>query len=133
MARIRERANALIDRELRARGIKGIVPHHGAVLAFLLRQAEPVPIRAVVEHVGRVKSTVTGTLNTLQRHGYVRKTPCEKDRRITYVALTRKGRALRPTMDEISAILLAQLYGRMGAKERERLVELLGRIEGNLR
>ena len=73
IARIRARANLFIEEQLQARGISGIVPAHGTVLAFLFRQTEPVPIKAVVQHAGRVKSTITGVLSTLERHRYVRR------------------------------------------------------------
>ena len=59
IGRIREKANALVEQELKDRGINGIVPAHGAVLSFLLQQKGPVAIKAVVENVRRVKSTVT--------------------------------------------------------------------------
>jgi DNA-binding MarR family transcriptional regulator len=132
IARIREKANALVERELHDRGIKGIVPAHGPVLSFLLRQSEPVPIRAVVESVRRVKSTVTVTIRTLERHGYLRKFPCDTDARITYVELTPKGRRLRKDFDEISQALRSKLYGNMSEKDRKRLVQQLDEIEENL-
>ena len=132
IARIREKANALIERELKNRGIKGIVPAHGPVLAFLLRQSEPVPIKAVVENVRRVKSTVTVTISTLEKHGYVRKLPCETDTRVTYVELTPKGRRFHKDFDKISQVLLNKLYKDMSRKDRERLVEQLEKIECNL-
>jgi len=132
IARIREKANALVEKELRDRGIQGIVPAHGPVLAFLLRQKEPVPIKAVVESVGRVKSTVTVTIATLEKHGYLRKLPCEADTRVTHVELTSKGRRLQKDFEEISRALRSRLYGDMSERDRERLVKLLEAIEGNL-
>ncbi len=132
IGRIREKANALVEDELKNRGIKGIVPAHGAVLAFLLRQSEPVPIKAVVESVRRVKSTVTVTIGTLEKHGYLRKLPCETDARVTYVELTAKGHRLRKDFDEISQALRNKLYGDMSQEERERLVRQLDEIEENL-
>lgn len=132
IARIREKANALIDSELKQRGIKGVVPAHGPVLAFLLRQKKPVPIKAVVENVRRVKSTVTVMIRTLEKHGYVRKLPCETDTRVTYVELTDKGRKLRKDFEEISETLLSRLYGGMSRLDRERLVQQLEHIESNL-
>ena len=132
IARIREKANALIEKELRSRGIKGIVPAHGPVLSFLLQQREPVPIRAVVESVRRVKSTVTVTIGTLEKHGYLRKFPSETDARVTYVELTAKGCRLQKDFEEISQVLLSRLYGNMSEKERERLVRQLDTIEANL-
>ena len=132
IARIREKANALVENELKGRGIKGIVPAHGPVLVFLLQQREPVPIRAVVESVRRVKSTVTVTIRTLEKHGYLRKLPCETDARITYVELTAKGRRLQKDFEEISRTLRSKLYGDMSEKDRERLVKQLDEIEENL-
>lgn len=132
IAGIREKANALIERELKDRGIKGIVPAHGAVLSFLLRQNQPVPIRAVVESVRRVKSTVTVTIGTLEKHGYLRKFPSEVDARVTYVELTPKGRRLQKDFEEISQALRSRLYGDMSERDRERLVKQLGEIEENL-
>lgn len=132
IGRIREKANALIEAQLQDRGIQGIVPAHGPVLAFLLRQKEPVPIRAVVESVGRVKSTVTVTIGTLEKHGYLRKFPSDADRRVTYVELTPKGRRLRTDFEEISRALRSKLYGNMSEKDRERLVKQLDEIEENL-
>ncbi len=132
IARIREQANLLIEAELRRRSIAGIAPAHGAVLAFLFQQSRPVPIKAVVENVRRVKSTVTVMINTLEKHGYVRKLPSESDNRVTYVELTPKGRRFRRDFEEISWVLLNKLYGDMNEKDRERLVRQLEKIESNL-
>jgi DNA-binding MarR family transcriptional regulator len=132
IARIREMANALIEKELQNRGIQGIVPAHGSVLSFLLQQSKPVAIKAVVEKVRRVKSTVTVMVNTLEKHGYLRKLPCETDSRVTYVELTPRGRRLQKDFEEISRALLRKLYGDMSEKDRDRLVEQLESIENNL-
>ncbi len=132
IGRIREKANALVEQELKDRGIEGIVPAHGAVLSFLLQQKRPVAIKAVVENATGVNSTVTVMIDTLEKHGYVRRLPCETDSRVTYVELTPKGRRLRKDFEEISGALLSKLYGDMSEKDRERLVKQLERIEGNL-
>ncbi len=132
IARIRELANALIETELRQRSIKGIVPAHGAVLQFLFQQSKPVPIKAVVEKVGRVKSTVTVMINNLEHHGYVQKLPCETDNRVTLVELTSTGRKLRKDFDEISEAMLAKVYGDMKKKDRQLLVNWLDVIETNM-
>jgi len=132
IGRIREKVNALVEDELKRRNIKGIVAAHGHVLAFLLQQKRPVAIREVVEHVRRVKSTVTVTIRTLERHGYVRKSPSETDARVTYVELTAKGRGLQKDFEEISEMLRSRLYGDMSEKDRERLVKQLDEIEENL-
>jgi DNA-binding MarR family transcriptional regulator len=132
IARIRESANALIEAELRNRSIEGIVPAHGPVLQFLFQQSKPVPIKAVVEKTGRVKSTITVMINNLERHGYVRKLSCDSDSRVTLVELTATGRKLRRDFEQISETLLDKLYGSMKKKDRQALVNGLGVIEGNM-
>ena len=126
-------ANAIIERELASRRLEGLQPAHGSVLAFLFEQQRAVPIKEIVERVGRVKSTVTGMVNTLERYGYVCKTPSVEDGRVVYVELTRKGDALRAEFDAISRTLLDSVYGKMTRGDREMLVELLSRVESNLR
>ena len=133
IARIRESANALVETELRSRSIEGIVPAHGAALVFLFRQKKPVPIKSVVENVRRVKSTVTVMIDTLEKYGYVQKSPCETDHRITYVELTPKGRKLKKDFNEISTILREKIYGNMAKRDREVLIKLLTEIEQNIR
>jgi DNA-binding MarR family transcriptional regulator len=132
IARIRELANLLIEKELAKRSIEGIVPAHGPVLHFLFQQSKPVPIKAVVDKVGRVKSTVTVMINTLEKHGVVRKAECAKDNRVVRVELTAKGKKLRKDFEAISKILLDKIYGDMEPKDRQVLVDLLGTIEINL-
>jgi MarR family transcriptional regulator, organic hydroperoxide resistance regulator len=132
IARIREAANLIIEKELQARGMTGIVPAHGAVLHFLFRQQEPVPIKSLVGQIGRVKSTVTGIVNTLERHGYLFKQGCDQDARSVRIGLTDKGRALQQDFEAISAGLQERTFGTMPAGDRHRLMALLAEIERNL-
>jgi len=133
IARIREQANLLIEEELRGSSMTGLLPAHGSVLNYLFQQRGPVAIREVVKRVGRVKSTVTGMLNTLEQHGYVHKTASDTDRRVILVELTKKGRALKPNFDRISERLIRRLYGSMSQQDRETLARLLSELERNLR
>ena len=132
IARIREAANLLIEKELADRGLTGIVPAHGAVLVFLFRQQEPVPIKSLVERIGRVKSTVTGMVATLERHGYLYKQGCELDARSIRIGLTDKGWALQKDFEEISALLMERTYGTMPEVDRHQLTALLAVVEQNL-
>ncbi|ACH37469.1 winged helix-turn-helix transcriptional regulator, MarR family [Citrifermentans bemidjiense Bem] len=133
IAKIREAANLLIERELQRRGITGIVPAHGLVFSFLFRQNEAIPIKALVQQSGRVKSTVTGMINTLEKHGYIYKQNCSDDARSTLIGLTERGNAIRRDFEEISVILEKQVYGEMLQDDRECLMKLLSVIENNLK
>jgi DNA-binding MarR family transcriptional regulator len=132
ISEIREAANLFIEKELHAHGLTGIVPAHGSVLLFLFRQAEPVPIKSLVQHIGRVKSTVTGMVYTLEKHGYLVKQGCDQDARSIRISLTDKGWALKHDFEEISEKLLDRVFRDMPTDDRERLMELLAVIKENL-
>jgi DNA-binding MarR family transcriptional regulator len=132
ISQVRELANLLIEQELAARGIQGIAPAHGGVLAFLFRQTEAVPIKDLVAFTGRAKSTVTGVVQTLERHGYVERSEDRSDSRICTIGLTAKGRALRTDFEVISQRLIDAVYGQMPQRDRETLVRLLAQLENNL-
>lgn len=131
IAQIRELANQFLERELNRRGISGIVPAHGSILAFLFQQSGPVPIKDIVAAAGRVKSTVTGMLQTLEQHGYIEKTAAADDNRVTYITLTAKGQALRDPFIDISSRLIDTFYGKMPESDRQTLVRLLIQIQAN--
>lgn len=132
ISRVREAANLLLQAELAARGFDQILPAHGAILVFLFQQEEPVAMKEIVAQIGRVKSTVTGMVSTLERAGYVKRTPCPQDGRVVRVALTEKGQALRAPFIEISEWLQARIYRQMPAADRQELNRLLEQLLSNL-
>lgn len=132
ISRVKENANLIIEEELKKRSIKGIVPAHGAVLYFLFAQKRPVPIKEVVQNVRRVKSTVTSILNTLVKYGFVEKSPCLEDSRVTNVILTSKGRDIEKEFFDISKILIEKVYANIPIESQDKLVNILDKIEQNL-
>jgi MarR family transcriptional regulator, organic hydroperoxide resistance regulator len=132
IAQLRDLSNSLIEAELAARGITGIAPAHGGVLAYLFRQTEAVPIKDLVEFTGRAKSTVTATVQTLERHGYLVRSGDPRDSQVSAIELTARGRALQADFRAISARLLEAVYGAMPQRDREALVRLLATLEENL-
>jgi len=133
LSRIRELANRFIERELARRGVVGILPAHGAVLNFLFAQEKQVPIKELVRHTGRVKSTVTQVVAGLERSGYLTKTASTEDSRVILVTLTERGRQLQSQFAEISNALEARIYGEMPMESRQQLVDSLSVLESNLR
>jgi DNA-binding MarR family transcriptional regulator len=87
---IRDKANKLIDKELRARNIHGLAPSHGAIL-FELFHLETIPMKEVAKRINRDKSTVTALINKLLALGYVEKIKDSNDSRLTLIRLPKKG------------------------------------------
>ncbi|NCD35114.1 MAG: MarR family transcriptional regulator [Spartobacteria bacterium] len=130
---IRERANLFIEQELQKENIAGILPAHGSILYFLFQQKKPIPMREIVKEIGRVKSTVTGMIHTLEQYGYVEKSQSCHDGRIMLIQLTDKGWALQPIVEKISGKLLNKVYSSMSQEEKRTLASLLAQIEDNLK
>jgi DNA-binding MarR family transcriptional regulator len=131
MSRITEKANRLIVRELEARGIEGIVPSHGGILVHLFI-GKKYTMKDLAEKIHRTKPTVTILVDKLVNLGYVAKERSSEDNRITFIRLTEKGLALKPSFDEISNKLNAIVYKDLSEKDAECMETLLGKINHNL-
>lgn len=128
---IADRANRLIGRELRRRSMSGLAPSHGAIL-FELFQSEAISMKEIARRINRDKSTVTALVKKLVAQGYVETERDPGDSRKTLVRLTEEGRGLRPGFDDISRILLEQVYGGYSTPEKEALITGLERLLKNL-
>jgi DNA-binding MarR family transcriptional regulator len=127
---VRAHAYKFIQRELDSRGMKGLAPSHGAILSVLFREDE-ISMSDIARRIDRDKSTVTTLVQKLAEHGYVTKRRDSKDSRVTYVRLTRAGRALEPDFRAISRALLARTYRGFTRQARVALMEYLTQIRQN--
>lgn len=73
----------------------GVAPPHEIVLLYLDAHG-PVPQTELVHYMGRDRSTVTATLQAMERAGLVTRTPSPSDKRAMIVRLTTKGRNAAP-------------------------------------
>lgn len=87
------RAHAVLGTELLRRA--GVLPPHEIVLLYLDENG-PVPQTELVHYMGRDRSTVTATLQAMERAGLVERGPSPADGRALLVSLTDKGRATAP-------------------------------------
>jgi DNA-binding MarR family transcriptional regulator len=128
---IRDKANKLIDKELRARNIRGLGPSHGAIL-YALFHSETIPMKEVAQRINRDKSTVTALIKKLLALGYVEKIRDRSDSRVTLVRLTKKGWELKPDFDKISKNLLERVYKNYLNQEKEAIISDLERLLKNM-
>ena len=131
MSRIREQANKLIVRELRQRGVEGIVPSHGEIMVHLF-VAEECTMQNLAKQINRTKPTVTVLIEKLVACGYVVKEKSAEDNRVTLIKLTAKGWELKPIFEVISAKMNAVVYQGLCEEEAEMLEKVLTQINGNL-
>ena len=87
------RAHARVGTELLNEA--GVASPHEIVLLYLDGHG-PVPQTDLVHYMGRDRSTVTATLQAMERAGLVARIPSLSDRRAMVVQLTGKGRDAVP-------------------------------------
>lgn len=131
IASIREAANQLLVNELESRGIKGLAPSHGSILAALYQNG-PLAMGQLAGRIGRKKNTVTTLINKLEALGYIRREKDQADSRVTMIHLTEAGQAFRPDFDEISKVLIRKTWGETPKNRQEDLVRELERMLANL-
>jgi DNA-binding MarR family transcriptional regulator len=107
-------------------------PAGGLVLSILAESDSPLSPNKIAEDLIISRATVTGLLDSLERHGYVRRTPHGSDRRMLLIELTDTGRKVardfRPIVHQNEKAWLAAL----SEKEQRQLIDLLHRIQATL-
>ncbi|MGW4897294.1 MarR family winged helix-turn-helix transcriptional regulator [Kitasatospora sp. NPDC004240] len=73
-------------------------------------------------------ASITGRLEALERHGYVRRTPSTEDRRQVHVELTEAGRAAWHEALDVVGAEERRLLGVLTPAERRQLSDLLRRV-----
>ena len=131
IGRIQYKANRFLSREMKAHHIKGLAPSHGEILGSLMARG-PLPMSEIGRIIDKDKSTITALVNKLIKIGYVEKKSDPADSRISLIALTRKGMALKPNFHLIAQKLRAHSYKGVSDDERETLVNLLIKLNTNL-
>ncbi|MBU2547221.1 MAG: MarR family winged helix-turn-helix transcriptional regulator [Proteobacteria bacterium] len=127
IARISDKANRLLIRELKKHGLQGLAPSHGDIMVALFKK-QKVPMKELARIIDRDKSTVTGLVDKLVRLGYLEKQADPADQRVQIVSLTEKGGRLIPDFITIS-ITLQERFGRgLDDEEKETLVRLLKKV-----
>jgi len=131
ISRIRYRANRLLLRELRTRGIHDLAPSHGDIISILF-ETNATSMRILARRINRDKSTVTALVKKLVALGYVERLEDPDDGRVTLVRLTEKGWGLQQPFEEISSILLNTVNKGLSKQEKEMIIGGLERIAENL-
>ncbi len=109
----------------------GITPPHEIVLLYLDEHG-PLPQTALVHYMGRDRSTVTNTLQAMERASLVARRPSTDDKRAMIVALTAKGRRAAPAAREAWQQLEEITVGALSEPQRTTLAAALTTIRDQL-
>ena len=107
-------------------------PATGLVLSILANSESPLPPNKIAEGLIISRATVTGLVDSLERRGYVQRTPHGSDRRMLLIELTDAGRKVakdfRPIVHQHQKVWLAAL----SEKEQRQLTDFLHRVQATL-
>lgn len=123
------RAHARVATELL--DAAGVVPPHEIVLLHIDAHG-PVPQAELVRYLGRDRSTVTATLQAMERAGLVSRTASASDRRAMVVRLTDRGRAAVPRVRAAWRELERRTTRTLDAAQRESLMTGLAAVRDAL-
>jgi DNA-binding MarR family transcriptional regulator len=128
---IRDKANRLILKELKACNVDDIAPAHGGILVQLFLNPEPT-MGQKATRIERTKSTVTVLVEKLVALGYLETEKDSEDNRVTKVRLTKKGKSLEKAFWRVSENLVSRVYRGFSEEEKKTLIHLLTRVNNNL-
>jgi DNA-binding MarR family transcriptional regulator len=110
----------------------GLSPSSGLALGILADAGAPLPPNQIAERLIISRATITGLLDSLEKRGYVRRTPHATDRRMLLIELTEAGRRVahefRIVVHQHQKTWLAAL----DEQEQQRLITMLQRLQAAL-
>lgn len=102
------------------------------VLTIVEGAGEPLAPHEIGERRLVTRGTVTGLLDTLERHGLVRRTAHPDDRRRLLIELTDHGRRVRSEVCDELYPAQSGMISVLSRQEKASLVRLLGKLQNHL-
>lgn len=133
ISRTKKKMIRFIEKKLLENDMDDLIPSHGNILTALYENNEKLTMKKIAEIIGKDKSTVTPLINKLLSLGYIKKEKDEKDKRITYISLTNKGREIRTKYNNISSEVYKTAYKGFSKEEKEIFLNLLKRLNNNFK
>lgn len=103
-----------------------LTPSQYNVLRILRGEGKPIPSLEIASRVIQVVPAITGLIDRLEKQNLVQRKRCQEDRRVVYVAITRKGTELLAKIDQPLEALQAEL---MKVHSKAELTQLIGLLE----
>ena len=100
-------------------------------IIIILHFNKKLSMKELTEKLGRDKSTVTALVNKLEAEGYLKKTVCCKDKRITYLQLKEKSQEIVDTLFEVSEIFHEKVKSIIGQEDTETLYKISQKLLEN--
>lgn len=137
IGRVIHRLDKMLYRNLsassRMAGMDELTIVHGWILHYLYDNREKnVYQRDIEKEFGVGRSSVTTTIQIMERNGYLRREAVESDARLKKVTLTEKGFESQEKMEILVERLNEKTLEGIGEKEFEVFLEVIEKLEENL-
>lgn len=129
ISRIHTNAADFTNKRLSEKG--NFVSSHGHIL-FLLSKNNSMSMRDISSAINRNKSTTTVLIRKLKEEGLIKEENSKEDGRSKYISLTEKGKEYNELTSGISGDLISVCYKDFSEQEKEKLLELLIKLNQNI-
>jgi DNA-binding MarR family transcriptional regulator len=131
ISKTKQKMIQFIEQKLEENGMDNLITSHGNILTALYESDGKLTMSEIANKIGKDKSTVTPLINKLSKIGYIKKVQNEDDKRVTYIILTDKGKALEPKFNTISSQVYETAYKNFTPEEKETFLKLLKKLNTN--
>jgi DNA-binding MarR family transcriptional regulator len=121
---------------VKSRFIQEVVPNRLTIVQFNALQHlhwygrdAGMSVSELGEHLGLAHNTTSGLVSRLERHGWVIRRKCDKDRRRARIKLAPQSEELFRKGVEHAADFWQSTFGQLSTQERESLIESLKRLK----
>lgn len=109
-----------------------LTPSSGLVLGILADSGAPLPPNKIAERLIISRASVTSLIDSLERRGYVRRSPHSTDRRMLLIELTDAGRQVAHEFRLLVHKNQKEWLSVLTEKEQAQLIDTLHRIQAAL-
>jgi DNA-binding MarR family transcriptional regulator len=127
----RTSSSGLAEVDRRRRAIGDLSASAWEALAVIEGAGEPLPPKVIGERLLQTSGSITSLLDTLERHGLVRREPHPGDRRKLLVDITDKARTLVERLLPLVHASSVELLDGVSEADREHLIMTLAKIRAN--
>lgn len=122
---LKEKIGEFLKQKLKEVDKEDIVPSYGSLLSAIYNNGGRLQISTLYEILSKPKPTVTEMINRLVLLGYLKKTKCTEDKRVTYVIVTDKAKEFQKHYDNISRDLIEKIYEDFTEEEKNEFIRLI--------
>ena len=121
---------------VKSRFIQEVVPNRLTIAQFNALQhlhwygrESGMSVSELGEHLGLAHNTTSGLVSRLERHGWVIRRKCDKDRRRARITLTPQSEQLFGERVKHATNFWQNTFGQLSTQEQENLIESLNRLK----